>query len=84
MIHRRTLLGGAVGAAAIAATPAWARGKSVKAHHDHLFLPGFDEVRGAAIDLTVMAGRYRVGGRSGHAVAVNGSVPGPLIRLKEG
>jgi len=27
---------------------------------------------------------HRVGGRSGHAIAINGTVPGPLIRLKEG
>lgn len=83
MIDRRKLLAGGAGAAAWAAAPAWARGKNLKAH-GHALRPGFDEVRGPVVDLTVAAGRYSVGGRSGHAVAVNGSVPGPLLRFKEG
>jgi CopA family copper-resistance protein len=45
---------------------------------------GFDEVSGEIIDLAVASGRRTVQGRSGHGVAVNGSVPGPLIRLREG
>lgn len=84
MIDRRSLLGGAAGAAAMTAVPAWARGRDVKAHHDHALRPGFDEVRGPMIDLTVSQGRFDAGGWSGHAVAINGSVPGPLIRLREG
>ena len=45
---------------------------------------GFDEVSGKVIDLAVGQGAIEVAGRSGHAFAVNGSVPGPLVRLKEG
>ena len=45
---------------------------------------GFDEVSGEVIDLAVRGGRRSVQGRSGHGIAVNGSVPGPLIRLREG
>jgi CopA family copper-resistance protein len=45
---------------------------------------GFDEVSGAVIDLTVGHGPRMVQGRKGHGIAVNGSVPGPLIRLREG
>lgn len=45
---------------------------------------GFDEVSGAVIDLTVGHGPRTVQGRIGHGIAVNGSVPGPLIRLREG
>jgi len=45
---------------------------------------GFDEVSGEIIDLAVAGGRRTVQGRSGHGIAVNGSVPGPLIRLREG
>ena len=45
---------------------------------------GFDEVSGRVIDLAVGQGVIEVAGRSGHAFAVNGSVPGPLVRLKEG
>ena len=45
---------------------------------------GFDEVSGAVIDLAVGHGPRVVQGRKGHGVAVNGSVPGPLVRMKEG
>ncbi len=45
---------------------------------------GFDELSGPAIDLTVGHGPRVVQGRKGLGIAVNGSVPGPLIRLKEG
>ena len=45
---------------------------------------GFDEVSGRVIDLAVGQGAIEVAGRSGHTFAVNGSVPGPLVRLKEG
>ena len=37
-----------------------------------------------AIDLVIDNLPFRVGGRVGSAVAVNGSVPGPLVRLREG
>jgi CopA family copper-resistance protein len=76
----------AVGAAAgLAAMPAWAQGHSV--HRMRGGAPirvGFDEVSGAVIDLAVGHGPRIVQGRKGHGIAVNGSVPGPLIRLKEG
>lgn len=36
------------------------------------------------IDLEIDHLPFRVGARSGRAVAVNGSVPGPLLRLREG
>jgi CopA family copper-resistance protein len=45
---------------------------------------GFDEVSGPVIDLAVGHGPRMVQGRKGHGIAVNGSVPGPLIRLREG
>ncbi|WP_367186103.1 multicopper oxidase domain-containing protein, partial [Novosphingobium sp.] len=45
---------------------------------------GFDQISGDVIDLTVGHGPRTVQGRKGLGVAVNGSVPGPLIRLKEG
>ena len=45
---------------------------------------GFDQVSGAVIDLAVGHGPRVVQGQRGHGIAVNGSVPGPLIRLKEG
>lgn len=36
------------------------------------------------IDLTIADLRLQVNGRVGNAVALNGTVPGPLIRLREG
>ncbi len=45
---------------------------------------GFGELSGEVIDLTVGSGHRIVEGRRGPGIAVNGSVPGPLIRLREG
>ena len=41
-------------------------------------------LRGPNIDLTIGHSRLDVDGRAGHAVTINGTVPGPLLRLKEG
>ena len=76
---RRAMLKGAVGLGGLAAIPAWARAMP----HGPI-RQGFDEVSGKVIDLAVGQGAIEVAGRSGHAFAVNGSVPGPLVRLKEG
>ncbi|MEN3972073.1 copper resistance system multicopper oxidase [Sphingomicrobium sp. XHP0235] len=79
---RRQMLGGSLATGALlAATPAWARGQDVR--HGSV-KRGFDAVEGPRIDLTVGRGMFATGGRSGHAVSVNGSVPGPLLRLKQG
>ena len=61
--------------------PAWARGGDL---HNGAIRPGFDEVSGRDIALTIGEGPRVVQGRRGHAIAVNGRVPGPLVRLKEG
>src|SRR3546814_6911623 len=78
--RRRLLRAGALGAGALA-LPAWARGADL---HGGFIRPGFDEVSGRDISLTIGEGPRVVQGRRGHAVAVNGSVPGPLVRLREG
>ena len=83
-VSRRGLIGGLGAGAAIVAAPAWAQGHSVKSHGKGVIRPGFDEVSGEVINLTVGAGMRTVQGRRGHGVAVNGSVPGPLVRLREG
>ncbi|WP_420910686.1 copper resistance system multicopper oxidase [Qipengyuania spongiae] len=84
MLSRRRLMGaGIVGAGVFGAMPAWARGASLT-QHGGAVRTGFDEVSGTHIDLTVSEGMRVVEGRRGHTVAVNGSVPGPLLRLKEG
>lgn len=73
------------------AVPAWARGESVHRGHsaghgggNTLIPAGFGEVSGDVIDLSIGKGYRIVEGRRGPGVAVNGSVPGPLIRLIEG
>ncbi len=82
LVSRRRLLGaGALGAGALA-LPAWARGADL--HGGGSIRPGFDEVSGRDIALTIGEGPSVVQGRRGHAIAVNGSVPGPLVRLQEG
>ena len=81
-LNRRQLLGGlAVGSAALT-MPAWARGGSLT--DTAPIRQGFDELSGRSIDLTVARGRRTVQGRQGMGVAVNGSVPGPLLRLRQG
>ena len=80
-ISRRRLLGASALGAGAFALPAWARGADI--NHGAI-RTGFDEASGASIDLTVGEGMRTVQGRRGHTVAVNGSVPGPLLRLKEG
>jgi len=82
LVSRRRLLGaGALGAGALA-LPAWARGADL--HGGGSIRPGFDEVSGRDIALTIGEGPRVVQGRRGHAIAVNGSIPGPLVRLREG
>lgn len=80
-ISRRSLLGAGAAGAGLLAVPAWARGGDLSSG---VIRQGFDEVSGASIDLTIAAGPRVVQGRRGPGIAVNGSVPGPLVRLKEG
>ncbi|WP_332769200.1 copper resistance system multicopper oxidase [Phenylobacterium sp.] len=79
---RRQLLRGAAalggGAAVSALLPAWAQSAT----------PGLvstlPTVSGEEIKLAIGHTAFKVDGRAGHAVTTNGTVPGPLVRLKEG
>lgn len=42
------------------------------------------ELSGNTIDLTIAEAPFTVDGKTGKAVTVNGTVPGPVIRLREG
>jgi FtsP/CotA-like multicopper oxidase with cupredoxin domain len=42
------------------------------------------ELRGSRFDLTIGAMPFNITGRERTATAVNGSVPGPILRLREG
>ncbi|WP_089131818.1 copper resistance system multicopper oxidase [Sphingorhabdus sp. SMR4y] len=77
-----TSLAALSGAAALP-MPAWATGNMGR-HGGAAVGKGIHELSGPKIDLHIADGRFATGGRSGHAIAVNGTVPGPLIRLKEG
>jgi len=70
---------GAVGASLKTLAPAYARADTKSAA-----LPARQVVGESAIDLTIADLPLRVNGRTGNAVAVNGTVPGPVIRLREG
>jgi FtsP/CotA-like multicopper oxidase with cupredoxin domain len=80
-VHRRALLRGAAlagtGLAADALLPAWAwsAGGATGA---------IPTLEGPDIALTVGHAGIEIDGKMRHAVAVNGTVPGPLLRLKQG
>ena len=69
----------ALAAASALPMPAWARGASLTHARN-----GFGEVAGEDIALAIGNHHFTTGGRSGHAFAVNGTVPGPLVRLRQG
>ncbi len=81
-IDRRLFMGGALGGGAVAALssyfPAWAQPVS----------PGIaaplPSVSGEDIQLRIARRTLRVDGRTTRAIGINGTIPGPLIRLKEG
>lgn len=81
VLSRRRLITSTAGLAAAASLPmpGWAKGKAMP-HAKN----GFGTVSGEDIALSIGDHHFSTGGRSGHAYAVNGTVPGPLIRLKEG
>ncbi|MGH8166985.1 MAG: multicopper oxidase domain-containing protein, partial [Woeseiaceae bacterium] len=58
--------------------PVWARSGTQG------LVPDMPTLSGEDIALTVGNSQFTVGGRTGHAVTINGTIPAPLIRLKEG
>jgi len=65
-------------AAASSAFPAWAQSGTAGT------VPQMPTLGGDDIKLTVGHAGVNVGGRTGHAVTINGTMPAPLIRLREG
>jgi len=80
-LERRRLLKTGLNAGLLAGAasilPTWALG----ADKGNLGLPA---LTGTNFDLTVSKFPVRINGRTGHAVGVNGTVPAPLIRFREG
>jgi FtsP/CotA-like multicopper oxidase with cupredoxin domain len=75
-MDRRRLLTLAGGGTLAGLLPVWAR--SARAE------PAPQALTGPDIALTIGHAEISIDGKKGHAVAINGTVPGPLIRLKEG
>lgn len=61
--------------------PAYARGSDLATAMKGSALPALS---GDVIDLTIADTAFRVGDRTAMAKTINGTVPGPVIRLKEG
>ena len=77
-LDRRTLFKSAVALGIANAFPAWAQSGTHGLH------PAPGVLSGESIALTVADSHFATGGRSAHAVTINGTVPAPLIRLREG
>ena len=81
-LDRRALLrAAALGGAGLGLSslfPAWAQTGSAGTG------PTLPTLSGEDIRLTIGHSAFTVGGRSGHAVTINGTLPAPLIRLREG
>ncbi|MCJ2180927.1 copper resistance system multicopper oxidase [Novosphingobium album (ex Hu et al. 2023)] len=78
--RRRFLAASGVLAASLGSSslfPAWARNGSAG-------LATADVLSGETIALSIGNSHFSTGGRSAHAVTVNGTLPAPLIRLREG
>ena len=82
IFNRRSLLKGAAltsgGLAFAQIVPAWAQSGSAGLN------PAMGTVSGDNIALSIGHSMFKLGKRSGHAITVNGTLPAPLIRLKEG
>ncbi|MXP48156.1 copper resistance system multicopper oxidase [Altererythrobacter luteolus] len=81
LLSRRGLITSTAALAAASALPCpvWAKGGSIREARK-----GFGTYSGEDINLSIGNAHFATGGRSGHAVAVDGMIPGPLIRLREG
>lgn len=77
-LDRRTLFKSAAALGIANAFPAWAQSGTHGLH------PAPGVLSGESIALTVADSHFAAGGRSAHAVTINGTVPAPLIRLREG
>jgi CopA family copper-resistance protein len=80
IIDRRAFIGGgAAFAAAVGLQPAWAKTVS-----HGLAAKSQGTLTGEDIRMTVSDLSFQVDGKTAHAVGINGTIPAPLLRLKEG
>jgi CopA family copper-resistance protein len=81
MERRAFLRGGALGAAGLGLShvfPAWAQSGSAG------IAPSMPTLTGEEINLRIGPGDLTIDGRMAHAITMNGTIPAPLIRLREG
>lgn len=81
MIDRRSFLGGSAAASLAAFSPclpAWARNGS------RGLAPTIPTEWGPDIALMIENSPFTVGGRTGEAITINGTLPAPLLRMREG
>ena len=76
LLRGASLVGG--GLALSSLLPSWAQSAT------RGLAPSLPTLAGPNIDLAVAHAHLMVDGRVGHAVTINGTVPGPLLRLKQG
>ncbi|WP_309604361.1 copper resistance system multicopper oxidase [Phenylobacterium sp.] len=76
LLRGASLVGG--GLALTSLMPGWAQSATPGV------APILPTLTGPNIDLTIDHARLSIDGRAGHAVTINGTVPGPLLRLREG
>ncbi|ODT88516.1 copper resistance system multicopper oxidase [Phenylobacterium sp. SCN 70-31] len=94
---RRRMLTGAAALAAAGLLPAWARSQTPGLASGHGSghgpqhtptsppeLASGGTLSGERIELSIGHVPIRIGGRTGHGIGVNGTIPAPLIRLREG
>jgi len=78
MINRRRFLGTTTAALGLTAVlPVWA----MPAHHGNMGIP---MLHGSKFDLNVGKFPVRINGKPGQAIGVNGTIPAPLLRFREG
>ncbi len=77
MLSKREVLKAGAAMALPALFPPWARASTAGNH-------GLASLSGTSFDLSIGRFPVRISGRTGHAVGVNGTVPAPLIRFREG
>lgn len=81
-IHRRKLLHNlsmfGTASAVAGLLPSWARSATPGLNHT------LQTVSGPEIRLKLDRARWPIDGKNGNAITINGTLPGPIIRLKEG
>ena len=79
ILSRRQMLGAGLGAGAafvLPGLPAWAQSQGYRS--------GTAPAGAQTVDLTIAETPFTANGRTGIATTVNGSLPGPLLRFREG